>query len=355
MARVTPLPPPPRNDIELEGRRLLRLGDLVGRGTSAAVYRGVIESGAKVKRLVAMKIFDVVATDERDIVVPRIGRAVRHAAFVQHPNVVESYDFGSLEGGQPYILSQLVEGRSLAALMEGFGDRHQRMPLDLALFIGTEIAEGLIGARVAVATDGRQLGVTHGDLSARDVLLSWNGEVKISDFGISRAVGAASTVRRIAMLAKRATTLAPEVAQGEKGDARADVFSLGVILHEMLMGPRFPAGMKDSEMLERARAGQVHTPMFAPQLPSDVHAIVARAVAVDPALRFPHAGALAYELRRAGMAMGVGDGRVFLRNSMQNILDETLNEASSDERPIVQVPPSTGSPSVRWRKTGGGE
>jgi serine/threonine protein kinase len=327
----------------------------VGRGTTAAVYRGVLESGAKVRRLVAVKVFDVVATDERDVVVPRIARAVRHAAYVQHPNVVESYDFGSFESGQPFVLSQLIEGRSLAALTDGFADRHQRIPLDLALFIGTEIAEGLIGARVAVAPDGRQLGVTHGDLSSRDVLLSWNGEVKISDFGISRAVGAASTVRRIAMLARRATTLAPEVAQGEKGDARADVFSLGILLHEMLMGPRFPVGMKDAEMLERARAGHVHTPMFAPQLPSDLHAIVARAVAVDPALRFPHAGALAYELRRAGMALGVGDGRVFLRNSMQNVLDETLNEASSDERPIVHVPQSTPNPSARWRKTGGDE
>ncbi len=353
MPRVTPLIPPPREDVPLEERRRLRVGELIGRGTSAAVYRGVLESTARVRRTVAVKLFDVVATDERDLIVPRLARAARHTACVQHPNVAATYDFGILGGSQPFLMTELVEGRSLASLMAAYAHHQQRMPLDLALFIGIEAAEGLIGARLALAPDGRQLGMTHGDLSTRDVLLSWFGEVKLTDFGISRAVGAASTVRRIAMLARRASTIAPEVAQGLKGDARADVFSLGVILHEMLIGPRFPPGVKEAEMLERARVGFVHTPVFCPMLPSDVKLIVERAVEVDAERRFPHAGALAYELRRAAMGLGVGDGRVFLRNALKAMLeDEAGHDASSDEHPIASVPRPAAADSGRFRKTG---
>jgi serine/threonine-protein kinase len=185
------------------------------------------------------------------------------------------------------------------------------------------------------------VGFAHGDLSTREVLLSRHGEVRVSDFGLARAVGSASTVRRIAMLARRAATVAPEVAQGRKDDACSDVFSLGILLHEMLVGPRFPAGMPDKEMLDRARDGYVHTTLFGPQPPEDVRGIVQRAIAIDPANRYPHAGALAYELRRAAMAMGVGDGRVFLRNAMQTVLEEWPEDdpsnAVSDERPVADV------------------
>jgi serine/threonine-protein kinase len=221
------------------------------------------------------------------------------------------------------MITQLVEGQSLAALMEVYARSQRRMPLDLGLFIGTEVAEALVAARRATTLDGRKIGFSHGDLSPREVLLSWNGEVKVSDFGVARAVGAASTVRRIEMLAKRVATVAPEVAQGQKDDPRSDVFSLGVLLHEMLVGPRFPAGMPDADKLECSRTGYVHIPALGPQLPPRLRDVLLRAIAVDPDRRYPHAGALAFDLRRAAMELGVGDGRVFLRNALRNLFDAT--------------------------------
>ena len=335
MAHVTPLPPPAREAIELDESRRLYLVENLGRGNAAAVYRGYLEGGSRLKRAVAVKVFDVASSDERDIVIPRLARVARHSACVHHPNVASVTEFGLFGPAEPYFIGELVQGRSLAAFMEALVLAGQRMPLDLALFIGTEIAEGLIGARLAISPDDqRQIGVVHGDLSMREVLLSWNGEVKVTDFGVSRAVGAASTVRRIGMLARRAATVAPEVACGQKGDARSDVFSLGVLLHEILVGPRFPSTMSDTEMLDMASEGFVDAPMFAPQLPADIRTLVERALEVDPSRRFPHSGAVAYELRRAAMAMGVGDGRLFLRHAMQNVLDQTMSD-ESDERPVA--------------------
>jgi serine/threonine protein kinase len=336
MGRVAPFHPPPRRRILLEGSRPLQIAEAIGRGSAATVYRAVVEGENGLRRVVALKIFDVVTTDERESVLPRLARVARHAAYVRHPNVVETYEFGTLEVAQPYFVNALVEGKSLETLMDGYAQSGQRMPLDLGLFIGTEVAEALLGARLATAPDGQPVGVVHGDLSPRDVLLSWHGEVKVSDFGVSRAVGAASTVQRLATLARRAAAIAPEVAQGHKGDARSDVFSLGVLIHEMLVGPRFPVGMHESERLERARDGYVHTTGFGPQLSEDIRAILQRALAVDPNHRFPHVGGLAYELRRAAMALGVGDGRVFLRTAVQTVLDETMSE----ERPVASRPTS---------------
>ena len=106
-----------------------------------------------------MKLFDVVATDERDVVVPRIARAVRDAAAVQHPNVVASYEFGVHRGKQPYALSELVSGRSLAHLLDAYAASGQRLQPDLALVLGIEIAEALAEAHACR--------LLHGDLSAR--------------------------------------------------------------------------------------------------------------------------------------------------------------------------------------------
>jgi serine/threonine-protein kinase len=344
MPRVTQLHQTPTDgdDISLDTPRRLRLGDSLGQGNVGTVYRALLESEGRVKRPVAVKLFETVSSDERETVFSRLERLARHAAYVQHPNVVEVYEFGIAGASQPYLVTQLVEGLSLTSLLEAHGRTRKRMPLDLALFIGLEVAEALVGTRRATAPDGRRVGFAHGDLSPREVLLSWHGEVKVSDFGVARAVGASSAVRRIAMLAKRVATVAPEVAQGQKDDPRSDVFSLGVLLHEMLVGPRFPAGMPDAEKLERARTGYVHTTAFGPQLPERLRDVLLRAIAIDPQVRYPHAGMLAYDLRRVAMEMGVGDGRVFLRNAMQNLMDDTENDGFavtecddvSDERPV---------------------
>jgi serine/threonine protein kinase len=341
MARVTPLTPPPNVPVELDDRRTLVFGARIGRGSRAAVFHGMVEGAAGVRRQVAVKLFDVVASDERDVVVPRIGRAIRHAATVRHPNVVAAYEFGVHGGRQPFALSELVDGRSLADLLEAFEAKGQRLPPDLALFIGLEVAEALTGAR-GLGHGSANAGLVHGDLSARDVLLSWHGEVKVTDFGISAAVGAASAVRSRVSIARRVVTLAPEVAQGDKADARADVFSLGALLHVMLLGPRFSPEIADEEILTRAVAGSFEPKLFGPRLPPEILDLIERATHADPERRLDDPAIVAYELRRAAMALGVGDGRVFLRHAMQSMFGSDtsveVDGPTAPTRPTARPP-----------------
>lgn len=294
----------------------------------STVYRAVLEGPFDIQRAVAVKIFDPLASDDEGAVLHTLTQAARDAACIHHPNVVALYELGLASPGQPFAILELVEGRPLSALIDSCaracdGNSHERagrLPLDVALFIGLEIAEALAGARLSRTPGGVQLGVVHGELSSSDVLLSWAGEVKVTDFGFAVAARASSSVRSVHALARRMRSLAPEVARGGEGDARSDVFSLGITLRELLVGPRFPRGMSDSQALASARDGIVHSSVFEPQLSQELRALLARALEREPGRRFPHAGVFAYELRRIALAMGVSDGRSFLRNAMPALL-----------------------------------
>jgi hypothetical protein len=131
--------------------------------------------------------------------------------------------------------------------------------------------------------------------------------------------------------ARRIRALAPEVARGKPGDARSDVFSLGILLREMLVGPRFPSFVGDTEALAWARDGIVHQALFEPRLSQPLEAILARALERDPARRYPHAGAMGYELRKVAYAMGSGDGRAFLRTALARAFGAGGDEDEEDE------------------------
>lgn len=297
-----------------DGTRV-RLVHAIGKGSVASVWRGVIEGSYGVRRVVALKLFASMASDDMDAVFPRLARAVARTACIRHPNVVEIYELGVWQA-QPFLVEELVDGVTLVDFASRHAARGRRLPLDLALFIASEVAEALSGARAARDEDGVQLDILHLGLTPRDVLLSWRGEVKVCDFELAALRGASSGVRSLAGVAGRAYMMAPEVAQGAPGDARSDVFALGVLVRELLIGPRFPVGLSDPDALRLARVGHVEPMMFQPRLPEVLLAVLQRALMVDPAGRYPTSSAMALELRGIAIAMGVGDGRWFLRKAL---------------------------------------
>ena len=175
-----------------------------------------------------------------------------------------------------------------------------------------------------------QLGLLHLGLTPREVLLSWHGDVKVEGFGLNVAQAGGSRVRSLGAVAGRANAMAPEIAGGEPGDARADVFSLGVMMRELLIGPRFPRGITNADAIRLAREGYVQPNCFQPHLPDDLACVIARAMEVDPDLRYPNASAMALDLRRIVLEMGAADGRFFLARAVDRELREGTNEITTE-------------------------
>ena len=297
------------------GRRAHLLAPL-GRGSSSTVFRALLESSSGVERLVAIRLFGTISTEDADGTADRIATAARRNAAVRHPNIVELHDFG-WRRTQPYFVSELVEGVSLATLLARYASTSRRLPLDVALFIASETAEALAGARIARDHHGRQLDLLHLALGPRKVLLGFSGQVKVVGFETSLATSASSSVRSLASVAHRTATMAPEVAMGESGDARSDVFSLGVLMREIFVAPRFAKAVSNHDAVRLAREGFIESVSFGPNLPEALATVIDRALALDPEERYPNANALASDLRRVALAMGVGDGRMFLRRVIE--------------------------------------
>lgn len=318
--------------LDLGDGRAVDFGRALGRGSMATVYEGLLRSGYGVARPVAVKLFSAVASEEAEQILLSIARTVRRVALVDHPNVARVYECGAWQR-QPYVIGELVAGVPLAELCGAYAASDRRLPLDLALFIACEVAEALSGARLARAPDGTQLGVLHHSLSPREVLLSFRGEVKVTDFEMSNARGASSSIRDLGAVRELVTAMSPEVAQGAPGDARSDVFSFGVLLRELLIGPRFPHTLTNAEAACLAREGYMEPITFQPQLPEGLVSILDRALAVEPSRRFASASLLAAELRREAFALGVGDGRYFLRRELERRWPHTEETTAEHARP----------------------
>ncbi|MEO8875029.1 MAG: protein kinase [Polyangiaceae bacterium] len=340
MPLATPLPPPRPEVISLGPDRAIIVGELVGRGNFSAVYRGVVEGTYRLRRPVAVKIFDPLSSEDREQVIAGLARATRHSACVKHPNVASPEEFVLASSSEPAIISEWVEGVPLERFVDEHVRLQRRIPTDLALFIALEAAEGLAGARDAFTPDGVRLNMGHHGLSSREILLSVHGDVKVTDFGLALALRPASAVLPLRSFARRVTTLPPEIAHGSRGDARSDVFALGMLLREMLVGPRFSPGTSDANMLDMVRDGLMDSSALERHLPEPISSILARSIEIEPKRRYPHAGLFADDLRRACAPMGVGDGRVFLRQAIDELF---TGEHIECEQPTVDFGRDSGA------------
>lgn len=331
VARPSPRPPAP-SFATPEGS--LHIGERLGRGIGSEVYVAWMERPNRILKRVAVKIF---ANGGPGWVghasLEHVERAVRAAAFADHPNIARVLELGTTPTGQAYIVSEMVDGMSLASLLRAYRDANRRMPLELSLFIAIETAEALAAAQCAKDPNGAMIGLSHLDLSSRAVLLSYQGEVKVEGFGLAAPIADGSGIRVMRKLAPRLSAMAPEVASGKsRGDARSDVFSLGVLLSEMLIGPRFPANITDEEACEMAKSGFVCPDILAPPLSHELQSILDRTLSRDPHRRQGNAGIVAHDLRTIALKMGVGDTRIFLRNALFEMSEQPPAEKTQPDR-----------------------
>lgn len=342
--------------LTLSDGRPIHLAEVIGRGTHGSVHRATLESGWGIRRPVAVKIFDVEPDEDHGEIIRRLGRIVRRAACVRHPAVVQILEMDRTDGRrmiQPFVVSELVCGESLATLLGSWRESGLRVPVDFALVVMLRAAEGLGAAMFSDHVDGGLTSLVHGDVSPRQIMVSDQGEVKIGDFGHGSLREMSSHVRS----RRKIACVAPEIACGLDATARSDVFSLGVILHEMLVGPRFAKGTDMGEAVQMVRDGQIHVSLLEPNLPRELRAIIERATSPNPADRYPHARAFAFDLRREMLRMGLCDAQTCVRQAVVGFCE--VRSGHTSEVPVAMplksdvVPkgdPESTSPEIRIAK-----
>lgn len=231
------------------------LFDHIGRGGMADIYLALLKGDVLERRVVVKQILPHLSDDPGfgDML---IGEA-KLAANLNHANVVQTYDLGR-EDGQLFIAMEYVEGFDLNQLLRRLTKARIGLPAEFAILIVRDVLRALDYAHRARDGAGEPLGLVHRDVSPSNVLISFEAEVKLCDFGIARAMRAAPDEARVARarVAGKSAYMSPEHARGEDIDARADVFAAGILLWELCAGRRMYRG-NESEMLEMAQRGAV--------------------------------------------------------------------------------------------------
>ena len=266
----------------------------LGAGGMGAVYQAWDESLGVALALKVIRLDPSTSSEETRQLEARFKRELLLARQVTHPNVVRIHDLGEL-GTTKYLTMAYVDGSDLSTIMR----REGKLPVERALPIMKQIAEGLTAAHNA--------GVIHRDLKPANVMVDGEGRALLTDFGIARSIDAATLHTVPGSIVGTLDYMAPEQARGETVDRRSDVYSLGLILYEMLAGgrPRPAGGGGLADLLARVEKGPPPIGTVAPDVPPPLQQIVTRSLERNPDARYPSAAEFLADLNRLG-----SDGRV---------------------------------------------
>jgi eukaryotic-like serine/threonine-protein kinase len=271
----------PVNDPRLYSNRY-QVTHLIARGGMAIVYRA---QDTLLNRAVALKIL-YPELSEDPLFVERFRREAQAAANLSHPNIVPVFDWGE-DGGTYFIVMELVDGTSLAEMLRGGATL-------------TAARSAQIVAQVAAALGyAHRSGVVHRDVKPGNILITRDGQVKVTDFGIAQAVSSEDHLAEAGSVMGTATYFSPEQAEGAAVDGRSDVYSLGIVLYEMLVGrPPFIGDTPVEVSSQHVRSTVPALSQFSSSVPHDLEAIVMEALSKSPSNRYQSADELRADLIR---------------------------------------------------------
>jgi serine/threonine-protein kinase len=259
-----------------------RLIKQIGSGGMAEVYLAYDET---LEREVAFKVLNQKYAENKEAI-ERFRREARNAASLSHPNIVAIHDRGETEDGTYYIVMEYMEGGTLEDLIQQDGP----LPPQRATEITLQVAHALQVAH--------EKGVIHRDIKPQNILLSKSGEAKVADYGIARAA-TATTMTQAGSVMGTVHYISPEQALGESATPRSDLYSLGVVLYEMLTGELPYDAETPAGIVMKHVGGLSRSPKEAnPEVPEELDGVSARLLARDPEDRYPDAAALVEDLER---------------------------------------------------------
>jgi len=316
----------------------------LGRGGMAETWRARLLGAAGVTKPVLIKrVLSEYSTDEAFTTM--FVSEARISATLSHGNIAQVYDFGRLD--EEYFLAmEFVDGQPLNRILKrALRSQLASIPVPLAAFIALEMCRGLHYAHTRTDDSGKSLGIVHRDISPDNVIISYEGQVKIVDFGIAKARELRGFNTEPGIVKGKFLFFSPEQAHGEEVDARTDVWATGVVLYEMLCG-RLPVEGPQYVALPKLVRGEFPRPgVLNADLPAELNAIVMKALAVDREERFESCHAFGDAL--AGFLYSTAPR--FSAMSLAHFVQELFREDLASEGRSFQVPRSFLEQLALWR------
>ncbi len=309
--------------------------DRIGVGGMAEIFRGkAVAAGGFEKPVAIKRILEHLSQDRR--FVELLIAEAKVLSLLKHRNIVQIFDVGLGDDSKYFLVMEFVDGKDLGAVQRALEARRRRIPFDLVLHIGAEICEALEHAHTARAPDGKSMALVHRDVSPSNVLLSRAGEVKLTDFGIAKRAEQDPT--QAGAVRGKFAYISPEQARNEHLDPRSDVFSVGILMWELICNRRLFSGLDDLAALRAVREAAVPRPTEVDsRLPPEIDSLLLTALAKDKTRRFATAGQLGQKLRslRYSLEVTVGDPAT----ELAKIIDST-EEVERQSQQMMAVHPS---------------
>jgi len=292
----------------------------IGRGGMAEVFRAIDTGGATgtdERRLVAVKrVLRALMSDQ--LAEAMFSDEVAITSKLNHPHIVSIIDQGMVRG-QPYMAMEHIHGRDVRSVFRRYQLRGQTIPLGFACCITRAVCSGLAFAHNCRDDDGTPLGVVHRDVSPSNVLLSFDGDIKIIDFGIAKAAKR-HTQTESGVVKGKMSYMSPEQVLELPVDHRSDIFSCGILLYELLTGMRLFIGESALAVMEKiADAKVTRANEIRPGIPVELASIAHRALCRDPDRRYQSAKAMCDDLEAFMYSRGMVVNRYGLAQWLRSL------------------------------------
>jgi serine/threonine protein kinase len=273
-----------------------RLLERVAAGGMAEVFRAKRSGVEGFEKVVAVKRILPHLSDNKEFVEMFIDEA-KMVAGLSHPNIVQIFDLGRIEKTY-FIAMEYVHGRDLRTILKRAKEKGLRIPLDLSVLVISKVCSALEYAHRKKDEGGQPLKIVHRDISPQNILISFEGEVKLTDFGIAKATSKATDTDRGALRGKL-LYMSPEQASGQPLDKRSDVFSLGVVFYEVITDAKPFLGTSEKGILEMVRQCRVEPPRsLNPRVGEKLEQVMMKALEKDPEARYQDASEMYRDLER---------------------------------------------------------
>jgi serine/threonine protein kinase len=301
--------------------------DRVNIGGMAEVWRAKTFGAGGFERLVAIKrILPNIAEDE-EFISMFIDEA-KITVQLSHANIAQIHELSHLANSY-FIAMEYVSGKDMRAVFDRCRKKGEPAPIPLTCYLIAKCCEGLDYAHRARDRQGRDMNIVHRDVSPQNALISYEGEVKVIDFGIAKAAGKA-TKTQAGILKGKFGYMSPEQIRGLPLDRRSDVFAMGVCLYEMLTGERLFVGDSDFSVLEKVRKVEVLPPShYNRRIPDQLERIVMKSLAKDVDERYQYASDLAMDLQGFLYGSGARFGERDLSQFMKSTFAEDYDKEKS--------------------------